>query len=84
MVTVRQVDNPIDSTFKAGFIGDCDVTVLVGENVAIFFLQKRRVRLLALKNSKTDEKVFALLYLLFRCLWKATTRSIVFFLKLLN
>ena len=37
MVTVRQVDKPIDSTFKADFIGDCDTTALVGENVAIFF-----------------------------------------------
>ena len=65
MVTVRQVDNLIDSTFKAGFIGDCDVTVLVGENVAIFFLQKCSVRLRALKISKKDENDFALLFLLF-------------------
>ena len=47
MVTVRQVDNPFESTFKVGFIGDCDATALDGKNVAIFFLQKCHVRLLA-------------------------------------
>ena len=60
MVTVRQVDNPIDSTFKTGFIGDSDATAL-----ALVFLQKCRVRLRALKISKKDENVFALLHLLF-------------------
>ena len=65
MVTLRQVDNPIDSTFEAGFIVDCDATALLGENVEIFFLQKCRVCLLALKISKKDENVFALLHLLF-------------------
>ena len=40
MVTVRQVDNPIDSTFEVGFIVDCDATALLGENVEIFVLQK--------------------------------------------
>ena len=37
MVTVRQVGNPIDTTFKAGFIGDCDAMTLVREYVTILF-----------------------------------------------
>ena len=65
MVTVRQVDNPIDSTFNAGFIGDCDARALVDKNFTIFFLQKWRVRLLAIKIFKKDENVFALPHLLF-------------------
>ena len=36
MVTVRQVDNPIDSTFEVGFIVDCDATALLGKNVKFF------------------------------------------------
>ena len=58
MVTVRQVDNPIDSTFEVGFIVDCDATALLGENVEIFFLKKCCVCLLALKISKKKRKCF--------------------------
>ena len=38
MVTIRQVDNQNDSTFKTGFIGNVCSMALVGENVTICFL----------------------------------------------